>query len=131
MSAIYTAARTAMLAGDIDFDADPIRLALAGPGFTFDDTDVHVADVTGLLPIAHGTVVVNDITGGRVLVGDVTFANVGGTDHIRALVAYVDAGLAATSPVICAIDVRADTVPLDVTPNGGDLTFTFNYLVKI
>lgn len=131
MSAWYLSARTALLAGDIDFDADTLSMALAGPGFAFDDTDVNVADVAGLLPVAPQAITVSSVANARVLVGDVTFGAVGGTDHVTALVVYRNTGVPATSPLICAIDSRADTVPLDVTPNGGDLTFTFNYLVKI
>lgn len=131
MSAIYTAARTAILKADVDFDVDTIKIALAGETFVFDDTHVHLADITGLLPATPVIVGVNAVEGGRVLVDDVTFDAVGGTDHVRALVAYHDSGTPATSPLLCAIDGRADTVPLDIVPNGGDLTFSFNYLVKI
>lgn len=131
MSAMYTAARTALLTGDLAFDTDTFAMALAGPAFTFDDTDVMLADVTGLLPVAPQTIAVTNVTNARVFIADVTFADVGGATHVEALVAYRDTGDSATSAVLCAIDSRADTVPLDITPNGGDLTFTFNYLVKI
>lgn len=125
------AARNGFLQGDIDFEADTILLALVGPGFTFDDSNVHLADVTGLLAAAPRTLSVTTVNGGRVLVSDVTFPGVDGTDAVRGLLAYKDTGDPATSPLIALIDGRADTVPLDITPNGGDITFSFNYLVKI
>lgn len=131
MSAIYTAARTALLKANIDFDVDTIHLALAGESFVFDDTHVYLSDVAGLLPVVHQVVSVTGVDAGRVLIADVVFADVGGADNIRALVAYRDTGDPLTSPLICAVDGRADTVPLNVAPNGGDLTFSFNYLVKI
>lgn len=131
MSAIYSAARTAILKANIDFDVDTIHLALAGETFVFDDTHVFVADVTGLLAVSHRAVSVTGVDAGRVLIADVVFPDVGGAEPIRAIVAYKDTGDPLTSPLICAVDGRADTVPLNVVPNGGDLTFSFNYLVKI
>lgn len=130
MSAWYMAARTAVLKGDIDFDTDTFRMALAGPAFTFDDTDVYASDVTGLIGGAQG-VSVTSVANAKVLCADVVFPSVGGTAHVMGLVVYKQGIDLASSPLVCAIDSRADTVPLDITPNGGDLTFTFNYLVKI
>lgn len=131
MSQWYMAGRNAVLAGDIDFDADTIHVALTGPSYTFDDTDVHLADVAGLRSDAHRIVTVTAISNGRVQVADVVFPDVSGTDHVTGLVVYHYTGDPDTGTLIAAVTTRADTIPLDVTPNGGDLTFSFNYLVKI
>lgn len=131
MSQWYMAARTAALQGDIDFEVDTIRLALTGYSFTLDDTDTHLADVTGLLGVSHVIANVTSVANGRVQVADALFNDVSGPDHVTGLLVYKDTGDPATAPLIAHVNARADTVPIDVAPNGGDLTFSFNYLVKI
>lgn len=129
MTAVYMAGRDAMLRGQVDFMADTIKVALVGDDFTFDDTDETLSDVT-VLAVDHVVLSPTAVTNGRVTVEDVTFPSVTGAD-IGGLVVYKDTGDPATSTLIAAIDGRADTVPLDITPNGGDIVFSFNYLVKI
>jgi len=43
---------------------------------------------------------------------------------VEALVIYVDTGSAATSPLVAYIDTSVTGLP--VTPNGGDITVTWN-----
>lgn len=131
MSLWYSAGRSALLAGDIDFDADTIALALVGPDYVFDDTQTHLSEVAGLLAVPHVIASVTTINAGRVLVADVVFPNIGGATHVTGLVVYRNSGDPDTSVLIAAVTTRADTVPLDIAPNGGDITFSFNYLVKV
>jgi hypothetical protein len=128
VSAWYPSALNAVLRGDVHFLTDTFKAQLVGDPFTFDTADTALADVTGAIGAAVNVSVIS-ITGGRVLVNDITFPDVSGTEPITALVVYQDT--AGTDPLICCIDRRADTVPIGVIPNGGDLTFSFNYLVKI
>lgn len=126
MSAIYTKFKESLLQGDVDLALAPLKIQLVS-GYTFDATDVGLADIAG----AYGTaadVTVASITNARVLVQDVTFPAVTGTGPITGMVAYVAAG---SNPLVCFIDRRADTVPVNITPNGGDITFSFTYLVKL
>jgi hypothetical protein len=53
---------------------------------------------------------------------DITFAAVSG-DPSEAVVGYVDTGTATTSNLICYIDTATG---LPVTPNGGDITVTWD-----
>jgi hypothetical protein len=54
---------------------------------------------------------------------DVTFTAVTGSS-IEALIIYIDTGSAATSPLVAYIDTSVTGLP--VTPNGGDITITWN-----
>ena len=54
---------------------------------------------------------------------DVTFSSVTG-NSVEAFVIYKDTGTASTSPLIAFIDTVASGLP--VTPNGGNITITFN-----
>lgn len=54
---------------------------------------------------------------------DVTFTAVTG-NSVEALIIYVDTGTASTSPLVAYIDTSVTGLP--VTPNGGDISITFN-----
>jgi len=54
---------------------------------------------------------------------DVTFTAVTGSS-VEALILYIDTGSAATSPLVAYIDTSVTGLP--VTPNGGDITITWN-----
>lgn len=54
---------------------------------------------------------------------NVTFTAVTG-NSVEALIIYIDTGSAATSPLVAYIDTSVTGLP--VTPNGGDITITWN-----
>lgn len=54
---------------------------------------------------------------------DVTFTAVSGSS-VEALIIYIDTGSAATSPLVAFIDTGVTGLP--VTPNGGDISITWN-----
>ena len=54
---------------------------------------------------------------------DVTYTAVTGSQAVS-LVIYVDTGSAATSPLVAFLDTSITNLP--VTPNGGDITITWN-----
>jgi hypothetical protein len=54
---------------------------------------------------------------------DVTFTAVTGA-AVEALILYIDTGTAGTSPLVAYIDTSVTGLP--VTPNGGDITITWN-----
>jgi hypothetical protein len=54
---------------------------------------------------------------------DVTFTAVTGSSA-EALILYIDTGTAGTSPLVAYIDTSVTGLP--VTPNGGDITITWN-----
>lgn len=54
---------------------------------------------------------------------DVTFTAVTGSS-VEALIIWIDTGTAGTSPLVAYIDTSVTGLP--VTPNGGDITITWN-----
>jgi len=54
---------------------------------------------------------------------NVTFTAVTG-NSVEALIIYIDTGTAGTSPLVAYIDTSVTGLP--VTPNGGDISITFN-----
>lgn len=124
MRNIYPAAKTAFLRGQVDLVTDTIKAQLTTGG-TYDANDAAIGDVAGLLGspvIITGITVTNGIADGD----DIVFPDVGGAAHVTGVVLFKDGGT-----LISFCDQRADTVPLDITPNGGDITMTFQYLVRL
>jgi hypothetical protein len=123
---IYPAGKELLLRGGVDFMVDTIKVAMVGT-YTYDATDTTIADVAGIIGTAQ-IVSVNAVTGGVVTIDDVIFADVGGIAHVTGLVAYRDG---TPFPLLAYANQRADTIPIDVAPTGGDITFSFDHLMKI
>ena len=124
---VYPVARSALLRGDVDLEANPLTLTPVGPVFTYDAGHVVLADIAGTVGPAVA-VTITGITNGEVTADPVLFTAVADGVSVRGLVLAV----VATSMLVAHIDRRADAVPLTALGNGGDITFTFpDYLVKI
>ena len=120
-NALYDYGREGFLAGDIDWDADDIRVILVDTAdYTVDlAADQHLDDVTGAGRVAtSGALASKTVTDGVADAADVTFSSVTG-DVSEALVIYQHTGVESTSRLIAYIDTGSG---LPVTPNGGDIT---------
>lgn len=132
MSALFAPGREGFLAGEIDWDTAVIKAALVR-GYTFSAAHKFVSDVTG----AGGTLVATSaalasktVTGGTADAGDVTFTAVASGSAITGLLIFQSsavtggADVAATAQrVIAWIDTATG---LPVTPNGGNITVTWD-----
>lgn len=125
MRAVYPSAKTAFLRGQVDLLADTIKAQLVG-AYTYDPAHVDTDDLTGLVGTAV-IVSVTDVANGVALCADLIYADLTGAD-VTGIAFYRD-GIPGT--LLSFTDQRGDTTPLAVTPNGGDVTFTFDYLLKI
>jgi hypothetical protein len=113
----------------IDFDdaGTTIKAALVDTGtYTFSAAHDFYNDVSaGVIgtPQAIGTKTVGTVAAGVFDGDNVTFTAVTG-NSVEAILLYKDTGNVATSPLIGLIDNVASGLP--VTPNGGDITITWN-----
>jgi hypothetical protein len=124
MRVIYPSGKDALLRGDVDMLADTIKVALVS-GYVYDAADTVIADIGAIA--APGVIVsVTDVSGGRALCADVVFNNLSGANVIDGLIIYRDPDV-----LLGYCSQRADTTPVSVTPNGGDVTFSFDFLIKI
>ena len=104
--------------------AGTVKVALVDTGtYTYSAAHNFYDDISGVVgtPKTIGTVtVVNGLFDGD----NVTFSAVSGAT-CEALVIYIDtAGAAGTDPLVAYIDTGVTGLP--VTPNGGDITITWN-----
>lgn len=124
-NALYDKGREGFLDGSIDFDTNNIKIMLIDEA---DDTidlavDEDLADRAGASRVAtSGNLASKTVTAGVADAADVTFTAVTG-DVSESIDMYQDTGTEATSRLILNIDTATG---LPVTPNGGDITVTWD-----
>lgn len=121
-SAIYPKAKEALLQGSINMSSGTVKAALVDTGtYTYSAAHDFFNDVTGVVGTPQ-TIGTKTFTNGLFDGADVTFSAVSGSSA-EAIIIYIDSGVSSTSPLIAYIDSGTG---LPVTPNGGDITTTWN-----
>ena len=124
-NALYDKGRENFLNGNIDWTADNIKVVLVDAAdYTVDLVNHDFLDdiAVGGRVATSGNLSSKTSTAGVADAADVTFSSVTG-DQSEALVIYRDSGTASTSELIAYIDTATG---LPVTPNGGDITVTWD-----
>ena len=123
--AIYGLGRKAYLDGSIDMLTDDIRVVLVDAADYTVSIDTHdfLDDVpAGARVAVSGAMTTKTTTLGVFDADDITYSSVSG-DVSEALVIYRHTGTDSTSELIAYID---SATGLPVTPNGGDITITWD-----
>ena len=106
-----------------DLSGGTVKVALVDTGtYTYSAAHDFYSDISGVVGTPQ-TIGTKTFTNGVFDGANVTFTAVTGAT-VEALVIYIDTGSAATSPVVAYIDTSVTGLP--VTPNGGDITITWN-----
>ena len=125
-NAIYPKAKEAFLSADIDMTANTIKIALVDLGaYTYNAAHEFHSSLAGIP--TNGTVTVGTnktVTNGVFDADDITFTAVPVGNTLEALVLFKDTGDPATSPLLVFIDNVTSGLP--VTPNGGNISVTFD-----
>lgn len=101
-----------------------VKVALVDTGvYTYNSADQFYSTLSSAVVGTPQTIGSKTFTNGVFDGADATFTAVTG-NSVEALVLYVDTGTASTSPLIAYIDTSVTGLP--VTPNGGDITITWN-----
>ena len=107
-----------------NLSAGTVKVALVDTGvYTYNAADQFYTSVSSAVVGTPQTIGSKTFTNGVFDGADVTFPTVTGAS-IEALVLYVDTGTAGTSPLVAYIDTSVTGLP--VTPNGGDISITWN-----
>lgn len=127
-SAVYPLALQSFLSQNpsIDMDTDTIKVAaVSDANYTYSAAHQYKSSVTSYTGSTDATLASPTTTNGTFDAADLSPAfsslSQNSTDTIDALVVYKDTGSAATSPLICYIDLASST-----TPNGGDINVTWS-----
>lgn len=124
-NALYGKGREGFLDGSIDWDTDTIKVVLVDTADYTVSIDVHdnLDDVPAAARVATSAALgTKTVTLGVADAADITFTAVTG-DVSEALIIYKDTGVESTSRLIAYIDTATG---LPVTPNGGDITVTWD-----
>lgn len=122
-NALYDRGRDAFLNGSINWGSDTIKVALVDTGTYTVNLSTHqfFSDLSGVVG-TPGSLASKTSSAGVADAADLTFSAVTGAS-VEALVIYKDTGTTTTSPLIAYID---SATGLPVTPNGGDISVTFD-----
>lgn len=117
MEAVIQASSGSSLAGTI-------KVALVDTGtYTYSSAHDFYDDVSAAVVGTPQTIGTKTYTNGLLDGADVTFTAVTGAT-CEALVIYLDSGVAGTSRLVAYLDTGVTGLP--VTPNGGDISITWN-----
>lgn len=111
-------------ANQVDFDADDIRVILVDNADYTVNLTTHdfLDDVPGAGRVATAALTGESVSGRTFDANDLTFTAVSG-DSVESIVIYKHTGTESTSRLIAYIDTATN---LPVTPNGGDITITWD-----
>lgn len=124
-NAIYPKYKEALLDAftDTDMSGLTVKVALIDTGtYTYSAAHQFFSSVTGVVGTPQ-TITTKTVTNGVFDGDNVTFTGVTGAS-VEALLIYIDTGTASTSRLVAYIDTGVTGLP--VTPNGGDITITWN-----
>ena len=124
-NALYDLGREAFLGGDLDWDAQTIKLYLIDAADYTKDLAAHdmADDVATAAKVAtSGALASKTKTAGVADAADVTLSAVSG-DPSEQLIIWQDSGTQSSSRLIANIDTATG---LPVTPNGGDIVVAWS-----
>lgn len=124
-NAIYPIYKAAVLdaLSNSDLHDGTVKVALVDTGtYTYSAAHDFYDDLSGVVGTDQ-TIGTKTVTGGLFDGDDVTFTAVTGAS-VEALVIYISTGTASTSRLVAYIDTGVTGLP--VTPNGGNITITWN-----
>ena len=106
-----------------NLSAGTVKVALVTAGYTYSAANQFYSSVSASVVGTPQTIGSKTFTNGVFDGADVIFTAVTGS-QVVSLVIYIDTGSAATSPLVAFLDTGVTNLP--VTPNGGDITITWN-----
>lgn len=123
-SVVYPKAKEQLLQGGINLSSSTVRAVLIDTGtYTYNAAHNAYDDLSGVVGTESGAFGSKTFTDGVFDAADITFSSVTG-NTAEAIVIFIDTGTASTDLLIAYIDSASSGLP--VTPNGGDITVTWN-----
>lgn len=127
MTAVYPKALAAFLSGAVDCTTDTIRALLVNDSYTYDSGDEFLDDVpSGARIDTPQTLGSKTVTGGLFAAASSTFPDVPAGDTATGVVVYADiGGTDSTRRLLAYMNRRADTLPISIDTDGGDIVIAW------
>lgn len=123
-SVIYPKAKEQMLQAGINLSSATVRAVLIDTGtYTYSAAHNAYDDLSGVVGTESDAIASKTFTDGVFDGANITFSAVTG-NTAEAIVIFIDTGTASTDLLIAYIDSASSGLP--ATPNGGDITVTWN-----
>lgn len=120
---VQAIARQQFLGGDTAWDSDTFVVVAVDAGYSYSAAHDFLDDVAGGARIATSSALASKtITDGYAKAAEVVFATLPAGDTITGLWVVKSTGVEATSTLIAWFDTKADTTPISLATNGGDVT---------
>lgn len=118
----------------IDYTSFDIGVRMMKSTYTYSSSHVYLSDVFADSMGDYVLLTSKTVTAGEFFADDAVFEAVPlGPDNVSGLIVYNHTGLSSTSQLIAFIDTDNAAAPIDVEPNGGDITVAWpsNRVFKI
>lgn len=123
-NALYAKAKEALLSAGINLTTDTIKVVGVTAAYAPNMATDQYLSAAGANTVGTAQVLgTKTVTGGVFKAANGAFPAVAAGTAMQALLVFKDTGSAATSPLIAYIDTGSN---LPITPNGGDIDFTWN-----
>ena len=123
-NALYVKGKEKILAGEIDFVADTIKVALIKNDYAQNlTTDEFFTSISAHVLNTPQTLAAKSVAGGAFDAGDTTFTAVTAGDTSEGVVIYKDTGVAGTSPLLMYIDTITG---FPLATNGGNVVIQWD-----
>lgn len=124
-NALYPKYKEVILGAGLNLTSLNLKVVLVDTGaYTYSAAHQFLSDIAvGARIATSGNLASKTVTNGTFDAADITITAVSGTT-VEALVIYNDTGTASTSNLIAYMDTGVTGLPF--TPNGGDVTITWN-----
>lgn len=125
MNVVYPLAVDAFMRGEVDVTTDVLLCELLD-GYVYDAADEWLDDIDGATRFGSPQSVTFDaLTAGVLFVDPITFPSQPAGDTITAVVFYVDGASDAARRLLCVQLNGADTSPLSIDTNDGDVVLSY------
>lgn len=121
-NALYNLAKQSLLSAQINIPTDNLKVVFLTSAYTYSNSHQFLSDLTGTVATSTN-LLSKTVTAGTFTAANITLTAVTGS-AVASIVIYQDTGVAGTSRLICYFDTGVTGLP--VTPNGGDITITWN-----
>ena len=122
----YPKAKQAFGAGDLDWDANTIKVLLT-EGYTYSSAHDNLDDVTAGFRVATSPALASKTNvNGKLSAADVTLPSVASGSTIDGYIVFKDTGTESTSTLICHVTEDPSAVALSLPTNGSDVVVEFD-----